>query len=109
MATLVESKIIRQGGTRAEVGGTKYHFQPFTDGAHVCEIENEEHADAFLGIREGYRLYRGEGQPVSSQAEDAGQADERAALVAQYTELYGTAPHPRAGIPKLREAIAAKQ
>lgn len=69
MTTAVECKLIREGGTRAEVGGTEYHFQPYTDGAHVCVIEDNEHADRFLSITEGYRLYRGEGSPVQAEAE----------------------------------------
>lgn len=64
-STAIECKLIREGGTRVEIENTEYHFAPYTDGAHVCEVANEEHADRFLSIREGYRLYRGEGKPVA--------------------------------------------
>lgn len=190
-STLIESKLRRVGGSIIPLGGIDYHFLPYTDGAHVCEVTIEDHADRFLAITEGFKLYRGEGQPgnpaapvtVASAAaapapqpasapdillggdfpasfdihgktyslgdvvaaaheasgltfeawnalpEDerdgkieaeldridaageqaASTEDERAALVAQYTALYGEAPHARTGVKKLRELIAAKQ
>lgn len=198
--TAIESKLIRKGGSRVDIGGTEYHFQPYTDGAHVCEVANEAHADRFLSITEGYRLYRGKGTPADGNAanpagavpdanvgadahaphpmaapaaspeillggdfpasfdihgatyslgdivarahtesglsvadwnnlpederdgkieaeldridaagqDTAAEAGERDVLVAQYTSLYGEAPHGRTGIKKLRELIAAK-
>ncbi len=65
MSTNIECRLVRQGGTKAEVGGTEYHFTPWTDGAHVCAVDEPEHADIFLSITEGYRLYRGEGKPLT--------------------------------------------
>lgn len=112
MGTRIECKLIRKGGTRAEVGGTEYWFQPCTDGAHVADIEDNDHADRFLSITEGYRLYRGEGLPVAdtvSESAPGEEGDERASLVEQYIALYGEKPHPRTGIAKLRDLIAAKQ
>lgn len=197
-STLIESKLHRVGGSVIPLGGIDYHFKPYTDGAHVCEVSNDAHVDRFLSIIEGYRLYRGNGQPVDSGAVTASAApnadvggdahaphpepaaspeillggdfpasfdihgktyslgdvvarahvesslsvadwnalpederdgkieaeldridaagaqaasteDERASLVAQYTTLYGEAPHNRTGVKKLRELIAAKQ
>lgn len=188
-STLIESKLRRVGGSVIPLGGTDYHFLPYTDGAHVCDVANEEHADRFLSITEGFKLYRGEGKPVDPAApvavasaapapqpasapeillggdfpasfdihgktyalgdvvaraheasgltveawnalpEDerdgkieaeldridaageqaASTENERAALVEQYTKLYGEAPHARTGVKKLRELIAAKQ
>lgn len=67
-ATPIESKLKRQGGTILPFGAITYHFLPYTDGAHVCEIANEEHIDRLLSIPEGYRVYRGTGQPVAQVA-----------------------------------------
>lgn len=132
--TAVECKLIREGGTFDRIGTTDYHFAPQADGAHVAFIDNSEHADIYLSISEGYRLYRSalkpEGViaatlPVATPAEDPAEAmatmlatepetpadpvDERAELAKEYEALYGEAPHPRTGIKKLRELIAAKQ
>lgn len=121
MTTQVECKLIREGGSYAEVGGIEYHFAPQEDGAHVATIENEDHADVFLGIREGYRLYRGVAKVeapatvIDKPADPAPQVasepadDEREELVKKYEELYGEPPHARTGVKKLREMIAAKQ
>lgn len=199
--TAIESKLIRKGGSVIPIGGIEYHFIPYTDGAHVCEVANEEHADRFLSITEGFRLYRGKGVPadgdignapvaapaassapaaafvnapvavhapapevltggyfppsfvihgityhlddivarahttsglsvddwnrlpvderdgkieaeldrIDAAGQDtAAEAGERDVLVAQYTKLYGEAPHVRTGIKKLRDLIAAK-
>jgi hypothetical protein len=108
-STAIECKLIREGGTRADIGGIEYHFAPQPDGAHVALVENEEHADRFLSITEGYRLYRGEVAEPVTEAVEAPAADEREALAAEYEALYGKAPHARTGIEKLRELIAAKQ
>lgn len=129
MATHVECKLIREGGTFASTpDNVEYHFAPQDDGAHVAAIDNDDHVDHFLSIREGYRLYRGaakvaapapvaaevtaepEAEPVAeAPASAAPAADERAELAAEYERLYGEAPHNRTGIKKLRELIAAKQ
>lgn len=131
--TAIECKLIREGGTIVPLDGIEYHFAPQADGAHVALVENEDHADRFLSITEGYRLYRGavaapapEGErteqsfdtaPNAIQPDDDEQAqeqqgpkvDERAELAAEYERLYGKKPHHNAGIEKLRELIAAKQ
>lgn len=65
MTTAVECKLIREGGTFASIGTTEYHFAPQPDGAHVAFIDDEEHADVFLSIPEGYRLYRGDIKPAA--------------------------------------------
>jgi hypothetical protein len=128
MSTQIECKLIREGGTFAEVGGTEYHFAPQSDGAHVATIDNDDHADVFLSITEGYRLYRGAAKaapvaiekaaepvaPAAPQAVIEPQAPatevyERAALAAEYERLTGEKPHAKTGVKKLRELIAAKQ
>lgn len=69
--TAIESKIKREGGTEIPFGNVAYKFLPYTDGAHVCEVGNPEHADRLLAITEGYCLYRGTGTlvgPLSAPA-----------------------------------------
>lgn len=131
--TAIECKLIREGGTFVQIGTNEYHFAPQADGAHVAQVTDEEHADIFLGIPEGYRRYRGAVKPAPVEApaapvepvEEPAEAlttmlatepeapaapvDERAELAAKYESLYGEAPHPRTGVKKLRELIAAKQ
>jgi hypothetical protein len=122
-ATAIECKLIREGGSFIPMGDIEYHFAPQPDGAHVALVENEEHADRFLSITEGYRLYRGETKAVETKTysdgtqatgtaplpDEAPEHDERTELAAEYERLYGKAPHARTGIDKLRELIAAKQ
>lgn len=115
-STAIECKLIREGGTYADIGGIEYHFSPRPDGAHVADIEDQDHVDVFLSAPEGYRLYRGEvvtpAAPVEVAQEVApeeSEVDERAVLAVEYEALYGEAPHARTGIKRLRELIAAKQ
>lgn len=65
---LIQCLLRRKGGTKVAFGNneatqTVYHFKPLDPNLpgspHVCEVDNEEHADRFLSIREAYRLYRG--------------------------------------------------
>lgn len=63
----IECKLQRQGGTHVELEGTKYHFAPQPDGAHVADVLKEAHQDRFLSISEGYRLYRGTEQPAPQE------------------------------------------
>lgn len=59
----IECVLRREGGTKADIDGTEYHFEPLADGSHVAEIENDEHADRFLAIPEAYKVYRGKDTP----------------------------------------------
>lgn len=63
---LIESIIQRAGGTRVPLGDDIYHF--FThiknDTRHVCEVQDEDHIQTFLAIKEGYRLVK---QPKKAQ------------------------------------------
>lgn len=68
----IESIIKRANGTRAEIGGTEYHFAPQADGAHVAEVEETEHIERFLAIPEGYRIYR-ESKPEQAQDDEPDQ------------------------------------
>lgn len=54
----IESKIKRSGGSVIEMFGTKYHFMPNAEGAHVAEVEDEDHIARFLAIPEGYKIHK---------------------------------------------------
>lgn len=58
----IQCKLKREGGTRAEIGGIEYFFEPLADGTFVCEVEDEAHIDRFLSISEAYKVYLGSGK-----------------------------------------------
>lgn len=67
---LIASKIERKGGSCITISGTEYHFLPTPPtGAHLCEVENEDHAKRLLAITEGF--YAVEGEVKALSAEDA--------------------------------------
>lgn len=103
----IECILKREGGTVAEIGGIDYHFEPLADGAHVAEVENDDHVDRFLSISEGYRLYRpGKNKPADETApeDDA----ERAALAEQYEAKFGKKPHYKKSIDAIKAELAAE-
>lgn len=109
----IECILKREGGTKTAIGEIEYHFAPQADGAHVADVENEDHQDRFLAISEGYRLYRpGKTKAVETVIEDevlaTEQEEERASLVAQYEAKFGKKPHYKASIEKIREALEAE-
>jgi len=61
---LLQCTAIREGGTKADIDGIEYHFEPLTDGCHVADVVNDQHADRFLSIADSYRVYRGSLSPV---------------------------------------------
>lgn len=58
----IECILKRRGGTRASIEGVDYHFQPIDPSdektPHVAEVTNKKHAQRFLAIPEGYRIYQ---------------------------------------------------
>lgn len=84
----IECILKRDGGTKTDIGGVLYHFEPLADGAHVAEITEEAHIDRFLAIPEGYKVYHGketpEGQPV--------QIGEQTAAPVPVSDTKNTAP-----------------
>ena len=83
----IECKLKREGGSKVELGGILYHFLPLPDGAHVADVEREDHQDRFLSIAEGYRLYRG--TEAAPPQEIQQQAKEDIAIA-----LLGSSVHP---------------
>lgn len=61
---LIESKIRREGGSKLDIGGVVYHFAPGADGAHVCDVTDEDAIARFLSITEGFRLVSPNGPVV---------------------------------------------
>ena len=88
----IESKIKREGGTHVDMGTAKYHFAPREDGAHVADVQDEAHADRFLSITEGYRLYRGAAAAAPVEAQAAPVAQPQANT--DEAVLFGSDEHP---------------
>lgn len=59
----IQSIIKREGGTTITLDKNSYHFAPDKSGAHVCDVEDKSHAQKFLGITEGYKIY-GDADPA---------------------------------------------
>jgi hypothetical protein len=51
---LIESIIKRKDGTKVEMGDEEYHFKDDGKGHHVAEVNNQEHIDRLLSIKEGF-------------------------------------------------------
>lgn len=102
----------RKDGTHVTLGDTDYHFAPNTDGAHVATVENDEHIQRFLGIPEGYRIYRATTAAPSAPAGDVDgdgdvdAVDERATLIAQYETKFGKKPAANISVDTLKKKLA---
>ncbi len=84
-STPIQCLLRRKGGTKVTFGHNlvnqkTYHFKPLDsddeNSPHVCNVDNEEHADRLLSIRESYRLYRGDASYVDKIEVTKGAADE---------------------------------
>lgn len=65
----IESILIREGGTKVEIGTKQYHFLPSAayGGAHVAEVTEPTHLGILLGIPEGYRVAVKPGDEAASE------------------------------------------
>jgi hypothetical protein len=54
---LIECRIRRAKGTKVSLGAMLYHFLPNIAGDHVAMVEDSEHRERLLAIREGYAIY----------------------------------------------------
>lgn len=52
----IESRIKREGGSDIDIDGVVYKFRPNEKGEHVCEVDNETHAQRLISIVEGYKI-----------------------------------------------------
>ena len=102
----IECKLKREGGSKIELDGKEYHFAPDTFGAHVAEVEDDEHIARFLAIPEGYRIHKE--QPAAPKADDKGDADDRADLAAEYEAKFGKKPHHKMNAESIRAALDAE-
>lgn len=53
----IECLLRRPKPTVVKIGSDTYTFAPNAAGAHVADVEDEEHASMLLAIKEGYRKY----------------------------------------------------
>ena len=60
---LIESKIIRPGGSHVSIDKAEYHFAPDKDGKHVCEVADKRHIQRFLSIAEGFKIVGADDEP----------------------------------------------
>lgn len=139
----IELTIKRKGGTRLSLlneYGRKvnYHFAPQPDGAHVADVENEDHAKLMLGIPE-YRPYGeaaahlmseivAEAKAAAAEAAKVAEAEQaalatsepedvdpleidqmdRPMLASAHEIVFGEKAHPKAKIETLRAKISAE-
>ena len=92
----IQCLLRRKGGTKVTFGNNRatqktYHFKPIDaddeNSPHICTVDNEEHADQLLSIREAYRLYRG-GAGVIDRIEVTGGAnDDENAFVNRFDDI----------------------
>lgn len=52
----IECILKRDPSTTVPMGDTTYEFKPDETGAHVCDVNDNDHIARFLSIPEGYRL-----------------------------------------------------
>lgn len=120
---LIECTIRRDGGTIVNLYGKTYFFRPNAEGAHVCEVEDEDAIDRFLSIPEGYRLARkGASMPKRAEPVNAAapnrkkqlpvgaapnlEAMTRDELIEYAVNLGMRKPHPSIKDNRLRQNIA---
>lgn len=102
----IECKLKRQDGSKIDLGGKEYHFAPGADGAHVADVEDDDHIARLLSIPEAYRIYKDAAPAAKPEDDQSDDADLRADLAAEYEVKLGKKPHYNLSIEKMRAAIA---
>lgn len=110
----IESIIKRKNGTTVTLGTTTYFFHsPKADDPHVATVDNDDHAQHLLSIKEGFRIYRSTPVKASKPAEVEApeevtepEADPREELVKAYIAKFGKKPHPNTSIEKLQTLLS---
>ena len=111
----IESIIKRKNGTTVTLGDTTYFFNsPIAEGAHVATVENDDHAQHLLSIKEGFRIYRAKESPVKPAEPKAqeevvevqAEAPDRDALVEAFKARFGKKPHPNTSTEKLQSILS---
>lgn len=94
--TPIQCILRRKGGTKVTFGNNRatqktYHFKPIDadddSSPHVCAVDNEEHADQLLSIREAYRLYRGGAGVVDKIEVTMGAENDENAFVNRFDDI----------------------
>ncbi len=93
---MIQCLLRRKGGTKVVFGNNRatqktYHFKPVNaddeNSPHVCAIDDEEHADQLLSIREAYRLYRGGAGVVDKIEVTMGAESDENAFVNRFDDI----------------------
>ena len=93
---IIQCLLRRKGGTKVTFGNNRatqktYHFKPVNsddeNSPHVCAIDDEEHADQLLSIREAYRLYRGGAGVVDKIEVTMGAENDENAFVNRFDDI----------------------
>lgn len=92
----IQCLLRRKGGTKVTFGNNRatqktYHFKPINaddeNSPHICTVDNEEHADQLLSIREAYRLYRGGAGVIDKIEVTGGANDDENAFVNRFDDI----------------------
>lgn len=87
---------LREGGTKVDLDGLEYHFEPLEDGKHVAVVEDEAHIDRFLSISDHYKVYHGALTPKNPMPVRIAAAGKPRVFVAPKVDsqtLYGSNVH----------------
>lgn len=84
----IESIIKRQQGTTVVLGNKTYAWN--AGNSHVCEVENEDHAERLLAVKEGFRAVEEGSDPAPEATKPAGGRKKKA------TTEEGSDPAPEA-------------
>ncbi len=104
MSLKIESIIRRPGGTKGVImGTTSYDFLPNAEGAHVANVLDPDHAQKFLKISEGYRIY------TSQEPGDAETGAGAIGAIAASASTQSQEPNPTPPAKQAPAAGAAKQ
>ena len=106
----IESLIKRKNGSSVTLGDNTYRFN--AENNHICEVNDDSHIDRLLSITNGFKAVeqKQDGDNGSNTETGAGtnEPQERAELVERYIAKFGKAPHPRAGIAKIKAELEAE-
>jgi hypothetical protein len=67
---IIECILRRSGGTKIDIFGQDYDFQPNEQGAHVAEVADEQAIERLLSITEAYREYGVQASVKTEQGDD---------------------------------------
>lgn len=92
----IQCLLRRKGGTKVTFGHNRatqktYHFKPIDESddqsPHICNVDDEDHADRLLSIRESYRLYRGDSGYVDKIEVTRGANTDEGAFINKFDDI----------------------